>query len=304
MNWFRQNRWLGTFLIVVGLLTIAGIYFLLSARGRSNEALEQFQQAVNEKRRLEGLDPFPSEANFKKMKLHLENYTAALNKQKEELKARVPSPPPLAPNEFQSKLRQAMLSVTEKARANKVKLPDNFALGFEEYTTALPTTTMAPLLGQELAQIEALVNILIDARVDGINTFKRRALADEKSGAASPTPSPSPRRPAAAAPVSPGAKMVERGTVDVSFSSAPSSMRRVLNQIVSSPQQFYVVRLLHVRNEKDKGPPREQTGTTTGTTATTQATPAKPAPNAALTFIVGNEHVETSARIEVLRFTF
>ena len=301
MNWFQQNRWLGTFLIVAGLLTIGAIYFLFSARGKSNEALERFQQAVNEKNRLEALDPFPSEANFRKMKLHLENYTAGLNKLKEELRARIPSPAPLAPNEFQSKLRQSMLSVTEKARTNKVTLPENFALGFDEYTTTLPNTAVAPLLGQELTQIESLVNILIEARVDAITAFRRQPFPEEKGAASSPTPSPSPRAGAPAA-VSPAAKMVERGTVDMSFTSAPSSMRRVLNQVVSSPQQFYVVRLLHVRNEKDKGPAREQAGPT-GTPAA-QAAATKPAPNAALTFIVGNEHIETSARIEVLRVTF
>ena len=305
MTWFRQNRWLGGFLIAVGVLTIAAIYFLISAKGKSNEALERFQQALNEKNRLEALDPFPSEANFHKMKLHLENYTAALDKVKEELKVRVPNPPPLAPNEFQSKLRQSMLAVAEKARANRVKLPDNFALGFDEYTTTLPTTTIAPLLGQELTQVESLVNILIEARVDGINTFRRQPLPNERGVAASPTPSPSPRAASSAA-VSPSLKTVERGMVDVSFSSAPSSARRVLNQVVSTPQHFYVVRLLHIRNEKDKGPPREQAGQGGSATsgAAAQTTPAKPAPNAALTFIVGNEHIETAARIELLRFTF
>lgn len=303
MNWFRQNRWLGTFLIVVGVLTIGALYFLISARSQSNEALARFQEAVNEKNRLETLDPFPSEANFRKMKLHLENYSAALNKLKEDLKTRIPSPAPLAPNEFQSRLRQAMLAVGEKARTNKVKLPDNFALGFDEYTTTLPNTAAAPLLGQELNQIEALVNILIEARVDGINVFRRQPLPEEGRAVAAATPTPSPR-PAGSPAATPGAKLVERATLDLSFSSAPSAMRRVLNQIVSIPQQFYVVRLLHVRNEKEKGPPREETGQGAATATTTQPASAKPPPNAALTFIVGNEHIETAARVELLRPTF
>src|SRR5690242_19603135 len=129
MNWFGQNRWLGTFLIVFGIVTIGALYFLFSAKGNSDGALAKFQESVTEKNRLERLDPFPSEANHRKMKMHLENYTAALNKLKEELKTRVPIPAPLAPNEFQTHLRQSMVAVAEKARANRVKLPDNFALG-------------------------------------------------------------------------------------------------------------------------------------------------------------------------------
>ncbi|MFL6516028.1 MAG: Amuc_1100 family pilus-like protein [Chthoniobacterales bacterium] len=313
MNWFGQNRWLGTFLIVLAVLTIGALYFVFSAKSNSDQALARFQEALTEKNRLERLDPFPSEANFRKMKLHLENYTATLNKLKEELKARVPNPPPLLPNEFQSRLRQSMLTIGQKAQANHVKLPDNFALGFEEYTTGLPNTAIAPLLGQELTQVELLLNFLIDARVDGINSFVRRPLADEHgagAAAAAPTPLPIPavraagNKPALVA----DSKVIERGVVDVSFSAAPSSARKVVNQIVSAPQQFYILRLLHVRNEKDKGPPREQTAqpatAASGATAASQPAPVKPLPNTALSFIVGNEHIETTARIELLRFTF
>jgi hypothetical protein len=101
--------------------------------------------------------------------------------------------------------------------------------------------------------------------------------------------------------------LVERGVVDVTFSSAPSSARKVLNQVVSAPQQFYIVRTLHVRNEKEKGPAREQGAPAAGSAAAsvaTQATPAKPAATGALNFILGNEHIETSARIELVRFNF
>jgi hypothetical protein len=303
MNWFGQNRWLGTFLIVFGIATIGALYFLFSARSSSDEALAKFQEQATEKNRLERLDPFPSEANNRKMKMHLENYTAALNKLKEELKARAPNPSPLAPNEFQGHLRQSMVAVAEKARANRVKLPDNFALGFEEYTTGLPNTAVvASLLGQELSQIEALVNLLIDAHVDGINTFSRKPLPDEHGAGATP-PAPSPARgakPNAAA----GPPVVERGTVDVSFMAAPSAARKVLNQIISAPQNFYVVRLLHVHDEKDKGPPREQPSPGQPGAAAAQPTPAKTPGTGALTFIVGNERIETSARVELLRFNF
>ena len=96
--------------------------------------------------------------------------------------------------------------------------------------------------------------------------------------------------------------MLERSMIDLTFASVPSAARKVLNQISSSNQQFYIIRILHVHNEKDKGPPREQSLQTGAAAA--PATPAKPAANAALNFIVGNEHIETSARIELVRFTF
>jgi len=313
MNWFQQNRWLGTFLIVFAVCTLGGGYFFYSAKSNSDDALAHFNEAAAERTRLERLDPFPTEANFKKMKVHLENYTAALDKLKEDLKTRVLPAPPLAPNEFQSRLRQAMVAVAEKARANKVKLPDNFALGFDEFTAALPNTAVAPLLGQELAQMELLLSILIDARVDAVSALVRLPLTEER-GAVAPSPAPAPngRKP----PVAPaGPNMVERGMVDVTFTSSPSAMRKVLNQLGSSNQQFYITRTLHVHNEKEKGPAREQVGAggvapaatpLAPATAGTPGTPAlaKAASAPALTFIVGNEHVETSARVELIRFNF
>jgi hypothetical protein len=72
-----------------------------------------------------------------------------------------------------------------------------------------------------------------------------------------------------------------------------------LNEIANSSGQFFIIRTLYVHNEKDKGPPRQRTG---------EPAPAEPAaqPGAAapLNFIVGNEHIEVSATIEMLRFTF
>jgi hypothetical protein len=76
-----------------------------------------------------------------------------------------------------------------------------------------------------------------------------------------------------------------------------------LNDIVSSSGQFFIIRTLYVHNEKDKGPPREKTAEATPAEST-QATPAQQGAAAPLNFIVGNEHIEVSATIEMLRFTF
>ena len=69
-----------------------------------------------------------------------------------------------------------MTTTSEKARVNKVRLPDNFFLGFDEFAAALPNTAAAPLLGQELSQMQILMNILIDARVDSVTALRRTPL--------------------------------------------------------------------------------------------------------------------------------
>jgi hypothetical protein len=300
MNWYRENRWLGNFLIAFGVALLVGLWFLLHARGDFGDAMTEFNVAASERSRLEHLNPFPNEENFRKTQSALDDYGASLTKLKDELRAQVLSVTPLAPNEFQSRLRQAIVSTTEKARANRVKLPENFHLGFDEFTTTLPSTSAAPILGQELAQVELLLGFLIDAHVDAITAARRgNPQPDFHPPNPGPTPgSPTPtNKPAAPAPAAP---VVEQTVVDLSFTAAPSATRKVLNQIASSDRQFFVVRTLYVRNEQLKGPSREAAGATIANTPAAATIP----PSAAIKFIVGNEHVETTVRVEMLRFAF
>src|SRR5438067_13021198 len=289
MSWYRDNRWLGNFVIAFAGSALLALWFLFHVRSGFAEAFAQFNDAAAERNRLEHLNPFPNEENYRKTQTALDNYGASLNKLKDELRAQTVPVSPLAPNEFQSRLRRAIVSTTEKARANRVKLPANFHLGFDEFRTMLPTTSAAPLLGQELAQVELLFGILIDARVDAIAAVKRTTPPAEATAA----PTPPPKKPSA--PANAALPVVERAIVDLTFTASPSAMRKVSNQIASAERQFFIVRTLYVRNQQLKGPAREQTAATAGTT---------PPPTSAIKFIVGNEHVEITARIEIVRFAF
>ena len=307
MNWLRENRFLGTFLIVLGVSTVGAIWFLFSAKNDWDDAVARFNLTAAEFNRLERLTPYPSGENLRKMKAQAEDYTIALARLKDELKTRVLPVAPMAPNEFQSRLRLAMTAMADKARANKVKLPDKFCLGFDEFASALPNEVAAPLLGQELAQIEWLLDTLSDARVDALLSFRRTPLPEEHTNAGPPPASPTSRKPGPLALAGP--MLLERNVVEATFVSTPGAARKVLNQITGASHQFFIVRLWHVRNEKDKGPARELAADAAGVSVATSSPSPASAPEAklsprALNFIVGNERVETSARIEIVRFTF
>ncbi len=300
MNWFRQNRALGTLLIVFGSCAVfAGILLYWRWAGWS-DARQAFDQAATERSRLEHLDPFPNDTNYRKLQGYLDRYNAALDKFKDELKKDVVPAAPLAPNEFQSRLRQAAVATLNRAQTNNVKLPDKFELGFDEFTTSLPDTTVAPLLGQELSQVQMLINILLDAKVDSVTSFHRAPLPQEHPASSIPTPSPAAKRTAAATKTStPAPTLVQRNVVDLTFKASPAAARKVLNEIANSTGQLFIIRTLYVHNEKDKGPPRQRTSTPT---EIQQAAPTQPGAAAPLNFIVGNEHIEVSATIEMVRF--
>jgi len=303
MKWFQQNRELGTLLIVSGVCLLLSLGLFYWRWSVWSEAKQTFDQAAAERNRLQGLNPFPDDANYRKLQGYLDRYNEALDKFKDELKAEVAPGPPLAPNEFQSRLRQATLGAQDRARTNNVKLPDNFQLGFDEFARTMPTTAVAALLGQELSQVQMFINVLLDAKVDSITSFRRHPLPEERGTSPTPTPAPGQRVATTAKPGGiPAPKLIERNLVDVTFRAAPGAARKVLNEITSSTGQFFIIRTLYVHNEKDKGPPREKAGAPTPPPSAQSSAGQQGA--GALNFIVGTEHVEVSATIEMLRFTF
>jgi len=303
MNWFRENRFLGTFLVLFGICTLGAVWFLFSAKSDWDEASTRFNDTAAELNRLERLSPYPNGENLRKMKAHAENYSSGLARLEDELKMRAAPAMPMAPNEFQSYLRVAMAAIAEKARANRVKIPEKFYLGFDEFASALPNEVAAPLLGQELIQIEWLLNSLLDARVESLTAFRRTPLPEEHGIAPA-----AGAKPAGAPPA--GAKLLERNVVEATFLSTPGAARKIINQIAGANRHFCIIRLLHVRNEKEKGPSREVAAENAAVIpATSSPVPAsspgaKPTPGPALNFIVGNERIETTAKIEIVRFTF
>jgi hypothetical protein len=304
MKWFRENPFLGRFLIALGVCLIGTGWLFLSKQSDLEEADARFANTASELNRLERLAPYPTEDNLRKMKTHAEDYAGALAKLRDELKMRVAPVAPMAPNEFQSHLRVAMNAVTDKARANKVKLPDKFYLGFDEFASTLPNEAAAPLLGQELVQLEWLVNSLLEARVESLNTFRRTPLKEERGPTALPTATPAAGAKPAATAAPATTNLLERNVVELTFVSTPAGARKIINQIAGANQHFCIIRELHVRNEKDKGPPREAGAETTAPSIPAASTATKPASAASLNFIVGNEKIETTAKIEIVRFTF
>jgi hypothetical protein len=307
----RKPFWTAFGAIGGGALLVA-LIALWWTKSNYNTANTEFRASAAEQRQLEGGNPYPSDANVRKMKGHLADYHASLDKLKAELATRVLAPSQLAPNEFQSRLLQAITAVAENARVNRVKLPTNFKLGFDEFVSNLPKTEDAPALGQELAQIQLLLNLIIEARIDAITMFRRAGHETTSSSSPPPLPSPSPT-PARSGASPAEQKSIQRRAVEFTIAGSPSAVRKVLNGIASNNDQFFIMRTLHVKNQKDKGPPREGAGT--GATPPPVAIPAvnpgatpasSPAatPAGAIQFIVGNEHLDLSAQVELINFTF
>jgi hypothetical protein len=297
MNWFRQNRFLGTFLVGLGLATLLGLWFLFHEKAAADAAQARLEETVNELSRLRRSTPFPDAENLKKTKAQAENYRASLLSLETELKGRMFPRLPLQPNEFQAQLRLAVNDVLDHAATAKVQLPANFNLGFDPYATSLPNLEAAPRLGRQLRAIEWIANTIIDAHVDSLGSLTRELLPEEKSA---PEATPAPGRTLRQTKPAPGKeKVVDSAAIDLTFSGSPTAVRRVINQIAAAKDQFYIIRTLVVKNQVDKGPKR---GGSEG--AAPAPTPAVGGKEPAIKFIVGTEHLDVAARIEIMRFNF
>ncbi|MEO6970648.1 MAG: Amuc_1100 family pilus-like protein [Chthoniobacterales bacterium] len=302
MNWFRQNRFLGTFLAALALATLLSAWFLFHEKSAADEGQERLAATITELNRLRASSPFPNEENLNKTKAQTDSYRTSLQALEAELKTRMFPRPSLQPNEFQAQLRQAVIAVSERASASKVQLPENFNLGFDEYATSLPNSLAAPRLGRQLRAIEWLATTIIEAHVDSLNSLVRTPLPEEKVAPAA-TPPPGRAR-AASTPkaTEENLKVVDAASVDITFSGSSAAVRKVSNQVTSAKDQFYIIRTLQVKNQADKGPKRGEPAA--GAAVVPQAEPGKAgkAAEPGIIFIVGNERLNVAAKIEVVRF--
>ncbi len=304
MNWFQQNKFLGSFLAVLFLATILAGWFLLREKGAADDQQTRLETTLAEFNRLRGGSPFPNAANLEKTKAQTESYRSSLGQLEEELKTRTLPVAPLQPNEFQGQLRQAVNALIEKAAAAKVVLPQNFYLGFDEYATSLPNPVAAPLLGRELKAMEILVSGIVDAHVDTLATLTRTPLAEEKPG---PSPTPAKTRAGrapAAAKTAPA--VVTEEMVEISYAGSPASVRKVLNQLATAPAQLFIIRTLNVKNPADKGPKRGGTPEAAPAPTPEAVAGASPPPTAAapnVNFIVGTEHLNVTAKIDIINLS-
>ncbi|HEX4665122.1 MAG TPA: Amuc_1100 family pilus-like protein [Chthoniobacterales bacterium] len=285
MNWFRQNKFLGGFLVALALTTVLSVFFLLREKSAADAAQSRLESAVNELTRLRRSVPFPSEENLRKTRTQADGYRSSLLALENEMRTRMFPKLPIQPNEFQAQLRAATINVTEHAQAFRVRLPDNFHLGFDQYATSLPNGLAAPRLGRQLRAIEWLAKTIVEAHADSINSLSRTPLPEETPAAASTRTSSRARPGAPPKPASGKEKMVDWTTVDLAFSGSPAAIRRAFNQIAAAPEQFYILRTLRIKNQVDKGPPR----------GGPEAAPS-------ISFIIGTEHVDVAAKVEIMKF--
>jgi hypothetical protein len=267
MNWIKENKSLAAVfgVMIVGAIAL-GVWLYSSYAGYTAKR-EEWDTTHAQIKRLESEKLYPNPANAAEKEQLVTEYA----QQVELLRTALLDPSvqqgikSLSETEFQARLKERVNAVRAAANGN-MTLPDNFALGFEEYTGSLPRSAdVAAELGLHLDVIEKLVTTLVESGVKSLDGFERAPLPNEKGNP------PAPKAAAAAPQKAKGGKkpliseetaaepVLDRYTVKMFLTADQAPFQAVLNTL-SDPAKmphFVVVRLLRVENEQTESPLKE-----------------------------------------------
>lgn len=276
MNWIGENKFLAGFIgfmvVAVGVLGFLlfkqiGIYTDNQATYNTKYAqLDQLQKRI----------PYPNEKN-------LETY----NNQHQELKKviddlnlnlakfELPLDANLGPQTFQKNLQTAIADATAKADAAKIQLPEKFAFGFDNYVNTLSIPAAAPALDRQLKAVQFVFDeLLTGGGVTSISAVTREALPEEKQG------------------VKPVSTPVVKEPMAVTFVTTWQNLRKVLNDLTQTKQQFYIIRLINITTDGQKDQPITKADTAKAGAEKTDGP----------LFALGNEKLVVTLSLEIVNF--
>lgn len=331
MNWVKENKSLAGILgiMIAGALGLgAWLYLSYADYAASTEKWSSNDGTIAG---LKGKKVFPDKKNAEAREAEVGEYAEKVDLLRTALLSEGVQRPikPMSQTEFQAKLKDRVTAVVQMAKSAGIALPNDFALGFSEYTSNVPRTAeVAAELGVHLDVMERLVATLIKEGVRSIDTFDREKLPHEEREKPAPKPVAAPKkttpktakgakRPAiteaeAAEPV------LDRYPVKLTFTTDQRPFRQVLN-ILCDPNQtphFLVVRMVRVENERQEGPSRDEVARKKGPASAPDSggDPESPAPAASpggaaaakvqpdAVTIIGEEKLKVYLEVDYIRF--
>lgn len=182
MNWRKHM------VLLVGggaavVLLIASLFFLFRFQGRYGDTNRELESARLRLQQLNSRNPFPSEANVKKMQDNLALLrTQALQLQSTLQKSQIRGEN-MEPAEFAPLLEKTSRRMQQKAQESGVTLPAGFAFGFPRYAAGeLPAAESVFRLVGQLRAVETVCDILFQARIAQIDALDREVF--EETGVA------------------------------------------------------------------------------------------------------------------------
>jgi hypothetical protein len=290
MNWIKSNKFLtGFFAVMLVGIGVLG-YFLFSASSEFDTTADTYRGKADELNRLRHLPLYPNARNLKALEAQKSDAAKLVAKFQEQLATREFPADEITPQQFQDRLKEQVTDTVKRAGEAHMELPkDKFYLGFDPYESRPPEPEAVGPLTRQLKAIQWVMDKFIEAKITQLTSLKRIPLPEEKSLASAANNNRKQDRQERA-----GRELVSMFPVDVELVGRQRSIADALNAIVgASAPQFYIPRVVRIKNQKAKGPDRMPAGAPAGV-------PGQPA--VPLGYIVGDEQLEASMRLEVVEF--
>ena len=295
MNWIKQNKFLSGFIafMVIGIGALG--YLLFTAKSHYDEVQADYETKVGELKRLERLKPYPEDANLKQFDEQKKAHAAVIENLRKSLAAQQYPVPALTPEQFQNELRKTVTSVVAAAAEKGVTLPGGkeagkFFMDFDKYTAQPPRPEAAPVLGRQLKAAETLVMNLINVGAASVEKFERDGLPEEEGKGKKEGDAPAKGGKNEKS----GKDLVTAHKFFIEFTAEQARFNKVLTDIIKSREQFFIPRLVTVRNQAETAPPRTVAGV---------AQPgAKPEDDKRGQFIFGGEKIAVTLLVEMVDF--
>ena len=256
-DWIKNNKFEALLLLVVIMVAVVAVLF---GRGKGElyeQERDNYQGYVQAVTGLKGKKPYPTSENAKNFELQIDKYEEVVDGLRDKLLSYRPDTlGEIAPAKFIENLNAARAEVTRMFDARRIEYPeDEFYLGFEDYTGELPKDEATAQLDYQLGAMKSLFGIVADARPSALLNVHRAELPVEKDKVEETSKNKGGKsKSSRGKEVSP----YERLPVEVTFRSTEPVMRKIISDLVSHEDYYFVVRSLRIQNEKlGKAPSRE-----------------------------------------------
>lgn len=184
MDWIKKNM---TFVVscAVALIAVAGAaYYLMQQMAKYEEAGMQFDSVVERVNGFVNKRPHPGFGDVDNV-ARVKQDIAALDQFKEELTRTFKSTPLGEESEqaFKADLADIMAYIEREGGRTGLTVPTNFNLSFtaQKVGFRFASNSLGPLTMQ-LADLREITRILVEARVNSIEAFRRVAVSDDDKG--------------------------------------------------------------------------------------------------------------------------
>ena len=258
MSWINENKIPAAILGVTGLGALGLGALLFNAWSAAGSAQEEFDTVNTSIANLRSSELSPTPENLAAKQALVQDYQKIVGNLSLVLYKLQPEDKPISNTDFQAKLKNRIAEI-KKLGGNK--LPAEFNLSFDQYTSELPKSDqVASELSTYLDAIDEVVKLLLASGINSMLMLERSELPSEKGlPAKDANTSKAKSKNSLSKQAAPAAvNITDRRQLKVVVRADQSALQTLLSKLASPSDMpfFTVVRLLRIENESQEGPPR------------------------------------------------